>query len=396
MPPILYLIDGHALAYRTYFALTSSSGDRFKTHSGEPTAGIYGFASVLLSMLEHDKPEYLAVAFDTGKTFRDELFPEYKATREKMPDDLRPQMDRIRQMVDAFHIPRLEAKGFEADDVLGSIARQAVDKGLGVKILTGDRDLLQLVDDRVTVRLAGSKLSEAPDCTFKQVLEIFGVPPEKVIEYKALVGDASDNIPGVAGVGDKTALALLQQFNNLEEIYANLDKVPARVRTKLEQGKEMAFLSRNLATIRTNVEIVLDLEQANTQHLDFARLEAFFVELEFRTLIARLHTLARKAPAFGVGPQLALFGQEVVQVGTPSTYELNVVVVNSPAGLAELKTRLASASKISFDTETTSTDVMRADLVGISLAVKGITSLLAITAVSSCRWVMYSKRCERR
>lgn len=163
MPPILYLIDGHALAYRTYFALMSSGGNRFQTSSGEPTAGTFGFASALLRLLEQDRPEYLAVAFDTGKTFRNDKFPAYKATRAKMPEDLRPQIIRIRQMVDTFKIPRLEMEGFEADDVLGSIARQAASQGFGVKIITGDRDLLQLVDDRIIVNLAGRKLSEAKD-----------------------------------------------------------------------------------------------------------------------------------------------------------------------------------------------------------------------------------------
>src|SRR5512140_1770672 len=149
MPAKLYLIDGHALAYRTFFALTSgASGARWQTSSGEPTAGIYGFATVLMRLLETEKPDFIAVAFDTGRTFRDEIFPAYKGTRAKMPDDLRPQIDRVRQLVDAFNIPRLEVENYEADDVLGSIARWAVAQGLGVKIITGDRDLLQLVDDR--------------------------------------------------------------------------------------------------------------------------------------------------------------------------------------------------------------------------------------------------------
>ena len=165
MPPILYLIDGHALAYRTYFALTSAGGDRFKTSSGEPTAGTFGFISAIFRLLEQEHPEYLAVAFDTGKTFRNDIFPDYKATRAKMPDDLRTQIERIKELVDACNFPRLEMEGYEADDVLGSVARMAVEQGFGVKILTGDRDLLQLVDDRIIVNLAGRKLSEAKDYT---------------------------------------------------------------------------------------------------------------------------------------------------------------------------------------------------------------------------------------
>ena len=177
MPPVLYLIDGHALAYRTYFAL-ATAGERLQTRSGEPTAGIYGFCSVLLKILEQDRPDYLAVAFDTGKTFRNDLYPDYKATRAKMPDDLRAQIERLRQIVDAFNLPRLEKEGVEADDVLGSIAKQAVELGLGVKIITGDRDLLQLVQERVIVNLAGNKLSDARDFTAADVIETLGVRPD--------------------------------------------------------------------------------------------------------------------------------------------------------------------------------------------------------------------------
>src|SRR5512137_1457759 len=156
MPPTLYLIDGHALAYRMYFALTAGGPiARWQTSKGEPTAGTYGFARELLRIYEQEKPDYLAVAFDTGKTFRDDIYPEYKATRAKMPDDLRPQLGRIRQLVDAFNIPRLEMEGYEADDVLGSVAHWGSRQGLGVKIVTGDRDLLQLVDQRIIVYLAG-------------------------------------------------------------------------------------------------------------------------------------------------------------------------------------------------------------------------------------------------
>src|SRR5512140_3584525 len=217
MPPTLYLIDGHALAYRMYFALTAGANStRWQTSKGEPTAGIYGFARELLRILEQEQPEYLAVAFDTGKTFRDEILPEYKGTRAKMPDELRPQLERIRQLVDAFNIPRLEMEGYEADDVLGSVARIAAAQGLGVKIITGDRDLLQLVDKRTVVYLARDDQNYIKD---EDVVKKLGVPPKQVVDYKALVGDKSDNIPGVAGVGEKTAVALLEKYGTLDNIY---------------------------------------------------------------------------------------------------------------------------------------------------------------------------------
>jgi len=261
MPPVIYLIDGHALAYRTYFALTAGSGGRFATTSGEPTAGIYGFASVLIRILEQEHPDYLAVAFDTGKTFRNDMFKDYKATRAKMPEDLRPQIDRIRQMVDAFDVQRIEMEGYEADDVLGSIARQAVAAGLGVKIITGDRDLLQLVDDRIIVSLPGSRLSESKDYNARDVKELLNVNPQQVVDYKAMVGDHSDNIPGVPGIGEKTAASLLNQYPTLDDIYAHLADIKESIRTKLENGRESAYLSRELARIHTDLPVTLNLEK---------------------------------------------------------------------------------------------------------------------------------------
>ncbi len=297
MPPTLYLIDGHALAYRTYFALSSSPSMHFTTRAGEPTAGIYGFASVLIRILEQNKPDYLAVAFDTGKTFRDEIYPPYKATRAKMPDDLRPQIERIRQMVDAFGFPRLEMEGFEADDVLGSVAQAAVLKGLAVKIVTGDRDLLQLVNEQIIVNLAGKSLSEAKDYFSKDVKEYLGIWPNQVVDYKALVGDKSDNIPGVQGIGEKTAVSLFETYPTLEAIYEHLEDLPARVKTKLEADKANAEMSRLLATIRTDLDIQLDLTMAKTDHIPFEKVENFFAEMEFRTLQNRLKVLTGSTPA---------------------------------------------------------------------------------------------------
>jgi len=370
MPPILYLIDGHALAYRTFFALTSAGGGRWQTKEGEPTAGVYGFASVLIRLIDQEHPEYLAVAFDTGKTFRDEIFPEYKATRAKMPDDLRPQIERIRQLVDAFHFPRLEMEGFEADDVLGSIAQQAVALGLGVKIITGDRDLLQLVNDRIIVSLSGSKISEAKDYTPEDVVAYLGVRPDQVVDYKALVGDTSDNIPGVAGIGEKTAISLFKTYSNLDEIYAHLKDLPTRVSTRLESGRESAYLSRKLAAIRTDLHLTLNLEDARTDHINFPAVEALFRQLEFRSIIDRLQSLNRQAAPVPT-QQLSLFGEKVTRLGVPQAYQPVYHIVNTPLALSELQERLGAAERIALDTETTSTDPIRANLVGISLAVEG-------------------------
>ena len=383
MPPTFYLIDGHALAYRMYFALTAGgSSTRWQTSKGEPTAGIYGFARELLRILEQEQPEYLAVAFDTGKTFRHEIFPEYKATRAKMPDDLRAQLGRIREMVDAFNIPRLEMEGYEADDVLGSIAHIAAEQGMGVKIVTGDRDLLQLVNARTAVYLAGDDQNYV---TEQDVVRKLGVRPDQVVDYKAIVGDKSDNIPGVAGVGEKTAIALLEKYGSLDGIYQNIDKVENRWKTKLEAGKEMAYKSYDLARIRTDLKLKLDLENAKSHVFDADQIAAFFESLEFRSLIKTLNKLTgREAVAHwestkgdatadrqAASTQMSMFRNEpmAISVNEPRS-AIEVKIVDTPKKLEELGRALAAAKVIAFDTETTSTDEMQADLVGISLAVR--------------------------
>ncbi|KPL84011.1 hypothetical protein SE15_02135 [Thermanaerothrix daxensis] len=367
MPPTLYLIDGHALAYRTYFAILKG-GQHLMTTKGEITTGIYGFTSVLLRLLDQEQPEFLAVAFDTGRTFRNDLFADYKATRAKMPDELRPQIDRLHEMVEAFGLPILEKEGYEADDVLGSITHQALENGLGVKIITGDRDLLQLVNERVIVNLAGNKLSEAKDYGPQDVVALLGIRPWQIVDYKALVGDTSDNIPGVPGIGEKTAVTLLSQYPTLDEIYAHLDELPPRLRTLLEKGRESAYLSRDLARIRTDVPITLDLERARTRNLNFDAAERFFQELEFRSLIPRLKALQQKTPP--ATTQLPLFGLPFTQVGSPEAPETRYHIVNTSQALDELCERLERADEFALDTETTSLDPLRADLVGISLAVE--------------------------
>jgi DNA polymerase-1 len=374
MPETIFLLDGHALAYRTYFALTrgGTGGQHWITREGEPTAGVYGFASVLLRILEQERPEYLLVAFDTGKTFRDDMFPDYKGTREKMPDDLVIQMKRVRQLVDAFNIPRLELEGYEADDVLGSVAVKSVEAGLGVKIITGDKDLLQLVDDRVMVSLPGRSLSDARDFLKDDVIEYIGVRPDQIVDFKALVGDKSDNIPGVRGVGEKTATKLLAEFDTLENIYAHLDEIPTSVHNKLEQGREDALMSQELARIVTDLDVTLDLDQARTEHFDPIQVEALFRELEFRALFNRLEKIiASRQPGKSThGDQLSFLTEPVPIDETPQEIrQTTVTIVDTEEKLNSLVSKLKDAKQVSFDTETTSTDQMQADLVGISLAV---------------------------
>jgi DNA polymerase I len=390
---VLYLIDGHALAYRTYFALTSISGDnsRWITKTGEPTAGTYGFVSVLLNLLEKDKPDYLAVSFDLGRTFRDDLFPEYKGTRDKMPDELSVQIDRIQEVVRIFKIPILTAENFEADDVLGTAARLAVEAGADVKIITGDRDLLQLATEHITINLAGQKLSEAKDYGPAEVQARYGLNPQQFIHFKALVGDKSDNIPGVAGVGEKTATELLQKYDTLDNIYAHLDDIPTRFRTKLEAGRDSAYLSLKLSTIVCDVPIGLNLPDCVAGRYDRQEVFELFRVLEFNSLLRRLPDSSEvaEAPVAGEpaaplplagGQQMPLFGQpEPGRTTTGMTPPVPARLTSGPtatttvtdeAGLADLVTVLEAAPFITFDVETTGLDELRSGLVGIALSVK--------------------------
>ncbi len=368
--PVLIMIDGHALAYRQFFALPLGS---FTTPDGEPTNATFGFARTLLDVLEKDDPDYLLVTFDRGLSGRDELYGDYKGTRDKMPDELRVQMERIRELVDAFNIPIMELEGYEADDILGTLARQAEEAGLDVLIVTGDRDLLQLVTEHVQVQLPGggrNKGDEPYDLTaFAEKYE--QLTPPQLVELKGLMGDSSDNIPGVKGIGEKGGIKLLQAYGTLEGIYANLDSISKGQRSKLEDGRDLAFLSRELARIREDIPVTLDLEKCVAQDYDREQVSELFRQLQFRALAGRLSASAGAAPAGGA-TQLSMFGDEAPAGDTPPPPDVvDTVIVRDRAGLEALVTTLRGASAVSFDTETTSTDQMAARLVGIALAVEG-------------------------
>ncbi|MCC6615409.1 MAG: DNA polymerase I [Anaerolineae bacterium] len=362
---MLFILDGHALAYRHYFA---QSRNQLSTSSGEPTGAIYGFARTLLDILIQDKPNYLLVAFDEGMSGRDTLYPAYKGTREKMPDDLSLQMRRIRQLVEAFNIPILAQDGYEADDLMGTIARQAAAQGIDVRIITGDRDLLQLLDERVTVRLAvpvAGRDDEQYDV--EHFREKWGFEPRQLIDYKALVGDSSDNIPGVSGIGDKGATNLIQQFGSLDAIYANIDQIAGSVHKKLEAGHDMAYLSYQLATIHTDLNVTFDPQACVAHDFDGRKVRALFDELQFRTLLKQLNTL--KPLEDGETPIEVADSDEL-----PAAHEaIRTVIVDDESSLRELVDTLNAAQAIAFDTETTGIDQMTAQLVGMSFSVDGKT-----------------------
>lgn len=282
------IIDGHALIYRGYYAIP-----QLRTASGELVNAVYGFSTVLLSMLEKLKPDYLAVAFDLqGPTFRHEAYEGYKATRADTPDDLFPQVPRVRQVVEAFQIPVFEMPGFEADDLIGTLAKQIeAYPDIEFLIVSGDMDLTQLITDQVKVLSPLSGFNDVKTYDAQAVMDKYGIWPNQMVDYKSLVGDVSDNIPGVPGIGKKTASKLLFQYETLDGIYDHLDEIGGALGEKLRNGRESALQSNQLARIVTTVPAVLDLELCHTTQVDSARVRLLFGELEFRRLIPRFEAL---------------------------------------------------------------------------------------------------------
>jgi len=368
--PKLVLIDGHSLAYRAFFALPPD----LKTRSGELTNAVYGFAAMLLAVWRDEQPDYIAVAFDLGRTFRDDMYADYKATRAKMPGEMATQLNRIQQLVQAFRLPVVTAEGYEADDVLGTLAARAAREGLDTLIVTGDTDAFQLIGPHVRVLTSQRKFSETKVYDEAAVRARYGLEPRQLIDYKALVGDTSDNVPGVRGVGEKTATQLLQQFGSLEGIYEHLDEITAkRVRAALEAGRQSAELSKRLVTIKTDVPLKISWDDCRTTTFDRAQVLALFRELEFRSLVDRLPggparlEGAGQMPLFDIG-QAQTSQSPVAEIKT--THGTRAAIVSDEKSLEQLAAALQQASVISFDTETTHMDPMQANLVGIALAVR--------------------------
>jgi DNA polymerase-1 len=282
--PILMLIDGPSLVYRGYFALPPLT-----TSDGMLVNAVFGFLQIVLRGMQDLKPDYAIVSFDVGKPqFRFDAYPEYKAGRPSMPDDLRAQFPIVRELVTMMGMPIRELTGFEADDVIGTLAKQATDADVDTYIVSGDLDGLQLVDDHV--RLLTTRMGVAATVIYDtaKVDERYGLRPDQMLDYKALKGDTSDNIPGVPGVGEKTAITLLQQFGSLDALYDHLDEVKGKLRDRLAEHRESAFLSRSVGRIVTDLPVQLELDQARTGRYDRRAMAQRFRELEFRSLIDRL------------------------------------------------------------------------------------------------------------
>ncbi len=362
----LYLLDGMALAYRAYFSFINRPLINSK---GENTSAIYGFVTALMKILDDEKPDHIAVVFDTKHpTFRHTMFPEYKATRQKMPEDMASQLDRLKEVVRAFNTPLLELPGFEADDIIGTLARRAEKEGVLTFMVTGDKDYMQLISPLIKMYKPAKAGGEVEIVEEPGVKEKFGVKPEQVIDVLALTGDKSDNIPGVPGIGEKTAIPLIQKYRTLENLYEHVEEIPQKgVREKLVAHREKAYLSKKLVTIDTLVPVQINFHELRAAARDTSALIRLFGELEFRSLAGRMRETEPFADRIEPAPAAPLPAQqEPAAVTDISTDEHVYHCVTSKTELSRLCSTLRKSPVVVFDTETTSTDALRAELVGIS------------------------------
>ncbi|HHN8374361.1 TPA: DNA polymerase I [Morganella morganii] len=370
----LILVDGSSYLYRAYHAfppLTNSAG--------QPTGAMYGVLNMLRSLIMQYEPSHVAVVFDAkGKTFRDELFEAYKSHRPPMPDDLREQIAPLHDMVVAMGMPLLSVSGVEADDVIGTLAKQAAAEGRAVLISTGDKDMAQLVTPDITLINTMNNTILGPE----EVETKYGVPPSLIIDYLALMGDSSDNIPGVPGVGEKTAQALLQGLGSLDDIYADLDKIAElsfrgakTLAPKMETNKEMAYLSYTLATIKTDVELDRTWDSLALSEPDLDKLHALFTQYEFKRWISDLKNggwLAKKSTrsAPSKAAVTAALQTPAAPAATPEISSENYETILDEEALNRWAQILREAGEFAFDTETDSLDNLSARLVGMSFAAK--------------------------
>jgi DNA polymerase-1 len=365
----LFLIDSMGIAYRSYFAFIQNPLINSK---GENTSAIYGFINYLNKILDEHKPDYIAAVFDTEKpTFRHIAYKEYKATRNKMPDDLADSLSYLKDVVKAFNVPVLELDGYEADDIMGTLARRAEKEKIQTFLVTSDKDFMQLVSNSVKIYRPGKFGTEDEIVGEEGVMEKFGVTPDRVIDMLGLIGDTADNVPGVPGVGPKTALPLVLKYKTIEKILENIDNIPQKgLQEKLRTNKELAMLSKHLVTIDINVPIEVDLHQLKAQPKDIPTLISLYERLEFKTFAKRLKGNADAAAPSVQADAPVEAPAPVVALQTIATAQHDYTVITTDKEYLKVLGELKKAKAFVFDTETTSTDALRAELVGIAFAMK--------------------------
>ena len=354
--PRIFLIDAYALIYRAYFAFIKRP---LTNAAGENTSAPFGFTRFLLDIREEFEPDYLAVVFDAGDSFRDEVYPDYKATREKMPDDLRDSIGRVRDIVEGFNDTVVELDGYEADDVIGTLATKAKAQGLEAVIVSGDKDFYQLVEPGIHLMnpgRGGSSGVAADWVTEENAHEKFGIPPSQVADYLALVGDSSDNVPGARGVGPKTAVKLLTEYPSVEELLEHAEELsPPRASKSLQENADEVRMSKRLVTIMTDLDVELDLEALKVHEPNAEALRDIFVELEFRRLSERF-----AKEAVEQGGAAAEAAQEV---------QAEYTVVDTVDGLAHVVEAVREAGWVTLAAESSAADPLRGQLVALALSV---------------------------
>src|SRR4051812_2680009 len=345
------LLDSNSLIYRAYFALMNTP---LTTSRGQLVNAVFGFWSIVLRGFQDVKPDYVIACFDlAGPTFRHEQYTEYKATRRAMPDDLRDQFPIVRQIIEAFGIPIYQLQGFEADDLIATLVRQAEDREVQTTIVSGDLDLLQIVSDQTQLMTTRGGVQQTTFYDPAKVMERYGLRPEQMIDFKALKGDTTDNIPGIAGVGEKTAAKLVQDWGSLDGIFDNIERVmPEKLRIKLEENRDDVFRWRQLVTVRADVPVELDLEPARLGNYDRDEVMRLFREYEFRSLVERLPGVAgEEARAPGQLLREADLSAPIpaVQVaGRPSAAERAAAGGGGSAGM-QLSLELGAAGAVAVD-----------------------------------------------
>ena len=345
----LFLIDGYAMLYRAHFAMIRNPLINSK---GMHTSALFGFTSQVLKLLRQEKPDYLMAAFDSSKkTFRHDRYTEYKATREKMPDEMREQLPYLWQLMEAMRIPTMESPGFEADDIIGTLAKQGEAEGFDIYIVSGDKDFMQLVNDHIYLYSPSGRQAELKIFDREGVVDKWGVPPEKIIDLFGLMGDSSDNIPGVMGVGEKTAVKLLNEYGSLVNALDHADKVKnKRAREGLQNCREAAILSQELVTIKTDMDLDTNFDDMATDGFDVNVLDGLFRELEFQALQTQLN---------------AFHGEVPTQEKRPEKNYKALIELNDIHSFVD---KVETGEWLSFDLETTSVEPMRCDIVGLSFS----------------------------
>jgi DNA polymerase-1 len=358
----IYLIDGMSVVFRAYHAMLRSGLSNSK---GELTGAIFGFVNIFTSLIEKESPDRIAVVFDTHyPTFRKEMYPEYKANRDEFPEELVPQLEKIKEFLDIISVPRIELNGYEADDIIGTLSIEAASKDLVTIILTSDKDLYQLVNDKVKLYKPSRKPNEDFDIVnIPEVKEKFGVTPEQVIDILALIGDTSDNIPGVKGIGIKSAMPLVQEYGSLESIYENIDKITkTAIKNKLLEHKDIAFLSKKLVTIKLDVPLDTGTDSIQNDTPDYQKLDEFFAAMEFRTIREKWRKRAEHDSTFDKGI--------IEQTGTIDDEKHKYQLIDTLDAVKELAERFKKAELLSVDLETSEIDRLYCEIVGIALSDK--------------------------